>query len=428
MNIPCVNPCQSCSTPAPGTRGAPNPNDPQNPLVNLSSEAPDKDNFIGRRWGILPDGDYWPPLGRNWYAIGCVGFCVSDESQAEADLCAANQALICTATNWPPVIVVDPNVDPPVVVPQPTITYSNDEQTGYFTCPDGSQTRYEVAAGSFSALSKAAADAMAYAYAVEQAALSYICFTDLTANRCCAGSSFSATVTVNTPLSVTLSIVGSLPPGLIATVDGKTMTISGTPVAAGQYNFRVNARESAQNSAEKFVTINVNDISNDSNLPAATAGVAYSTTLVMGGPDTGSEVTWAISGGALPTGLTLGATTGTISGIPTSAGTSIFYVRMTSGTLQCVKVFSVTVSDSTGCFTNDSALPDGSQLTPYSVNLFPAFSPDPGFEFVYTVTSGALPSGLTLDSATGVISGNPVSTGNYNFCVTLTQQLIPPGP
>jgi hypothetical protein len=37
--------------------------------------------------------------------------------------------------------------------------------------------------------------------------------------------------------------------------------------------------------------------------------------------------TWAIAAGALPTGLTLGATDGLISGTPTTAGTYTFTVR-----------------------------------------------------------------------------------------------------
>ena len=36
----------------------------------------------------------------------------------------------------------------------------------------------------------------------------------------------------------------------------------------------------------------------------------------------------------------------------------------------------------------------------------------------YTVTSGALPSGLTLDSTTGTISGRPTTAGTYTFTVT----------
>lgn len=38
----------------------------------------------------------------------------------------------------------------------------------------------------------------------------------------------------------------------------------------------------------------------------------------------------------------------------------------------------------------------------------------------YSITSGSLPNGVTLDSSTGTISGTPIEAGTFNFTVTIT--------
>ncbi|MBZ5537598.1 MAG: Ig-like domain repeat protein [Acidobacteriia bacterium] len=74
-----------------------------------------------------------------------------------------------------------------------------------------------------------------------------------------------------------------------------------------------------QFAAPLFITLNF--------LPDATFGQAYSTTLQAIGGTT--PYTWNISSGALPAGLTLNSSTGTISGTPTTPGTSSFSVQVT---------------------------------------------------------------------------------------------------
>lgn len=45
--------------------------------------------------------------------------------------------------------------------------------------------------------------------------------------------------------------------------------------------------------------------------------------------------------------------------------------------------------------------------------------------YAWSITSGALPSGLTLDSSTGTISGTPTSQGDYSFTVMVTDSSTP---
>ncbi|MEX2375115.1 MAG: putative Ig domain-containing protein [Dehalococcoidia bacterium] len=66
-----------------------------------------------------------------------------------------------------------------------------------------------------------------------------------------------------------------------------------------------------------------------SSLPSGTEGVAYSETLSAGGGD--GAYAWSVGSGALPEGLNLGESSGTISGTPTTVGTFAFTVLVTSG-------------------------------------------------------------------------------------------------
>ena len=61
--------------------------------------------------------------------------------------------------------------------------------------------------------------------------------------------------------------------------------------------------------------------------------------------------------------------------------------------------------------------PDGRVDTPYT-HTFPASG---GLlPYVFSITTPALPTGLTLDSSTGVVSGTPSAAGNYPFVITVT--------
>ena len=64
-----------------------------------------------------------------------------------------------------------------------------------------------------------------------------------------------------------------------------------------------------------------------------------------------------------------------------------------------------------------AVLPDGNVSFVYSQTISVTGSAPP---FTFAVTSGTLPPGLTLDPATGVLSGTPTTQGTYNFTVTAT--------
>jgi putative Ig domain-containing protein len=129
--------------------------------------------------------------------------------------------------------------------------------------------------------------------------------------------------------------VGALPDGLTMSGAG---AISGRPTAAGASSFIVQVKDSLGTSSTKSLFLIVANpppplVIQTISLPETTAERAYSQTLqAVGGVP---PYTWSIASGSLGAGLNLSAA-GTISGIPTSPGTSVFVVRVTDGAQQTV--------------------------------------------------------------------------------------------
>jgi hypothetical protein len=119
---------------------------------------------------------------------------------------------------------------------------------------------------------------------------------------------------------------GALPDGLALAGDG---TLSGTPTASGSFAFTVTATDANAQTGEQAYTLQIVDALTlpATDLPDASAGAAYSATLepAVGGTP---PYTYALTGGALPAGLTLGSD-GTIAGTPSEVGEFAFTVIVT---------------------------------------------------------------------------------------------------
>ena len=122
---------------------------------------------------------------------------------------------------------------------------------------------------------------------------------------------------------------GTLPAGL--SLVAATGVISGTPTTAGTTSFTVQVTDAANNTGTKALSIAVAAAAQPptvttTSLSGGTAGTAYSTTLQSSGGTT--PYSWSVSAGTLPAGLSLVASTGVISGTPTTAGTTSFTVQV----------------------------------------------------------------------------------------------------
>ncbi len=208
---------------------------------------------------------------------------------------------------------------------------------------------------------------------------------------------------------------GGLPSGL--TIGGSTGTISGTVSStAVTETFTVQVSGANGASSTKSFTITVNAVPNitTTTLPAGTKTGTYSQTLGVSGGTT--PLTWSLASGVLPTGLTLGSSSGVITGTISSAAVSeTFTVQVTDANgVSDTQSLSITVNSAPTITTTSLAVATDGQ-TGYSQTLAATGGTTP---YTWSISSGTLPTGLTLSATSGVISGNVGSgAGSKTFTV-----------
>lgn len=146
-------------------------------------------------------------------------------------------------------------------------------------------------------------------------------------------------------------------------------------------------------------------------LPTATAGTAYSTSLAATGGT--SPYVWTLTGTA-PPGLTL-SSAGALSGTPTTTGRFSLNVQTTDATGQtATKTLNLTVN-APAIAISTASLPSATVGAEYDQTLAVSTGTAP---FRWSVSG--LSQGLRLDAASGRISGVPLVAGSFNVSVQVT--------
>ncbi|WP_139143497.1 S-layer family protein, partial [Janthinobacterium sp. HH104] len=220
---------------------------------------------------------------------------------------------------------------------------------------------------------------------------------------------------------------GSLPTGLTLAADG---TLSGTPAAAGAYSFTITATDSSTGAGAPF---SGSRAYSGSVAPGAPIAGNVSATVAYG--SSANPITLSLSGGAATSVAVASAAS---HGTATASGTSITYTP-TPG-YGGPDSFSYTASNGIGTSAPatvtitvggptivlaPSTVPAATVGTAYSQSVTAANGTTP---YTYTISAGTLPAGVSLNTATGLLSGTPTAVGTFNFTVLATDSSTGSGP
>jgi fibronectin-binding autotransporter adhesin len=210
----------------------------------------------------------------------------------------------------------------------------------------------------------------------------------------------------------TLTLSGQTVPAWL-TFSAATGVLIGTPTNAhvGSHDVVLRVTDAGGLFADQSFTIvvtNVNDAPIISSTPitAATQDTAYSYTFAASDIDAGDTLT--LSGQTVPAWLTFNAATGVLSGTPTNAdvGSHNVVLRVTdTGGLFADQSFTIVVAD-----VNDAPVISGTPATSVHQDQLYSFTPtasDVDANDTLSFSATGLPTWLTINPATGAISGTP---------------------
>lgn len=154
-------------------------------------------------------------------------------------------------------------------------------------------------------------------------------------------------------------------------------------------------------------------------LPGAIVNQSYSASIgTFGGR---SPYRFSITNGSPPGGVQLNGTTGALTGFPSNTGTYTFTVSVTdSSPVPNSFVRTFTMNIFAQLLITTTSLPGGIVGSPYSQSLLTSG----GSGLNYTWSATGLPSFLTIDPASGTITGQGGTPGTYSFNVSISD----PGP
>lgn len=250
------------------------------------------------------------------------------------------------------------------------------------------------------------------------AVLSGLAITTTSLSAATVGASYSASLAATGGAAPYAWAVtdGAVPDGLVLSSGG---TISGTPTAdaidAPAFSVTVTDDSGATATATFVIAVAQPLVLTTATLPHGTVGIEYDAGFDASGGTT--PYGWDVSAGTLPPGLVLDSEGGIrLVGQPDVVGSYTFTIRVTDEDGRvATREFTVHVAEALA-ITTTTLDPWAAGETGRSVTL--SATGGRGSR-TWSVTSGALPAGLTL-SAAGTISGTTTALGTSSFSVGVT--------
>ena len=226
---------------------------------------------------------------------------------------------------------------------------------------------------------------------------------------------------------------GGLPPGLSLSSDEGVAR--GTPTQSGSFTFFITVSYTCGIGgkgpgifSDQQYTINVNGGTppkpkltvTTPGLPDANLNQAYTAPALQASGDT--VTSWTLAGGALPAGLVL-APTGVISGTPTQSGSFSFTVQANgngSSDTRGLSIFVLAPLELQSLAGKKPPTAGWTAKTTVNAPLTTGVKAVGGRAPYRFAATGALPPGITLDAATGALTGAATSAGKFSTTVTVT--------
>jgi len=212
---------------------------------------------------------------------------------------------------------------------------------------------------------------------------------------------------------------GNLPTGVALTGTG---TIAGTTTTTGVFNLSVKLSDSSDppQTANAALSLEVNaavptlQITTPS-LPSALESSSYTAQLAATGGS--GSLTWSLASGQLPSGVSLNPTSGLLSGTPTQSGTFSFATKVqdSEATPQtATKSLSLSVAPPSvpQLQITSTSVPSAVENSVYSDQLTATGGSG---TLHWSIAEGQLPSGITLNVTSGLLSGTATQSGSFSF-------------
>ncbi len=249
-----------------------------------------------------------------------------------------------------------------------------------------------------------------------------------------ANPSLGDTVTFTATLSN-----GSSPSGMVTfkdngatlgtgTISGTTASYSTSGLSTGSHSITAEYAGDTNNAAATSSTLTVTVAAPvftfspaGGALPSAVAGSVYDQAVTASASGSTLPLSYTLGAGALPDGLTLNTATGAISGTPTTAANYAFTIAATdsSSPPNSASASYTLVVNAPAAFVFSPAggsLPEAMSGEDYQQ---PVSASGGTGAVTYSITSGSLPPGLTLNVTTGELNGplDADTEGDYSFTI-----------